>query len=201
MTKIKNFRIHLRSREIARWLKANHQIATTPEVEAAVGSAINRLKPLVQTAAIYTTLTRATAEKATPVALPGKSVAVSVIAASIGARLGEYRAQLDTAVDAMEPLFAAAVGEEALHQSVQFALRLLQDQAKEEECEMSGPVLSEDPTLLSPLTSLLGSRRIGIEVDAAIPLSPYARVAWSFWTPLVKQSARRGDSSRAKAAA
>ena len=63
MTKIKNFRITLRPRDMARWLKTNERLESTPALETSIGQAIKESKALIQPAALYTTLTRATAEK------------------------------------------------------------------------------------------------------------------------------------------
>ena len=90
MTKIKNFRIHLRPREIARWMKNEYQTPITPDLEAAIEGAIARLKTKIHPAAIYTTMTRATAEKATSIAFPDKSVAVSLVAVSVGSEFSAY---------------------------------------------------------------------------------------------------------------
>src|SRR6185312_15636501 len=89
MTKIKNFRISLRAREVGRWLKARH-----PEhFSAALGDGgIERFssdsKRWVRPAALYTTLTRAIVQKTLPpLALCAETVAVSVIAVTTGPAL------------------------------------------------------------------------------------------------------------------
>src|SRR3954465_10881189 len=84
VTKIKNFRIHLRSREIARTLKAQAKLQITPALEASIDHAINDSKRLLEPSAVYTTLTRSTAEKATSFPLADPEVAASVIAVTIG---------------------------------------------------------------------------------------------------------------------
>src|SRR5437762_6815581 len=89
MTKIKNFRIHLRPREVARLLKSQAKLQITPALEASIEHAINDAKRLLQPAAVYTTLTRHTAEKATSLLLADPEVSVSVIAVTIGPGLQE----------------------------------------------------------------------------------------------------------------
>ena len=79
MTKIKNFRVHLRPREITRWLKKERGLETTPELDAAVTAAIQDAKPWVTPAALYTTLMRQTAGKTTTVPLPPEAVALKSI--------------------------------------------------------------------------------------------------------------------------
>jgi hypothetical protein len=201
MTKIKNYRINLRPREIARSLKNEHQIATTPEIELAVDAAIKRWKALVHPAAVYTTLTRTTAEKATSIAFPDKTVAVSVLAATIGPDFSATQASIEGEGAPSEALLMAAVQHEALQQAVQFGIKLLQDQAKEEECELSQAVVAEDPKLVSGLGNLLGTSRIGINAEEGA-LPPHARLIWVFWSPVGKSSSRKADNaSKQKAAA
>src|SRR5688572_21820758 len=158
MTKIKNFRIHLRPRELARWLKKERGMETTPDLELTIEKASSDSKRSIETAAIYTTLTRAVAEKTTPLAFPDKAIAVSVIVVSIGPALETQR--LAAAGD--EESLAAALQHEALTQSLQFVIRLVQEQAKEEDCEMSLPPLAGETPVNVSLATLLGVQRIGI---------------------------------------
>jgi hypothetical protein len=192
MTKIKNFRITLRPRDMARWLKKERGMETTPELELAVEQLIKESKPWISPAAVYTTLTRQIAEKTTSLSFPNKSIAVSVVAISIGTALHEQR--LATPSDPIRDPLLAALEQEALAQAVQFAVRLIQDQAKEEDCEMSAPVTAEDVQTASALATLVGIQRIGINLDAvSSELPPHARVAWLFWTPVGKGSAKRPE--------
>ncbi len=49
MTKIKNFRIHLRPREIARWLKKERGLETTPDLEMTIEQGIKEANALDRT--------------------------------------------------------------------------------------------------------------------------------------------------------
>jgi len=206
MTKIKNFRLTPRPREMARWLKRERGLETTPELELALEQITKDAKQSIETAAIYTTLTRQVAEKTTPLAFPHKSIAVSIAAVSIGPALGTLREASHS--DALKESLLSALHQEALSQSLHFVVRLVQDQAKEEDCDMSPPVSIEDlpngqaglsagkqgPDLASSLAILLGVQRIGIALDASIPeIPPHVRVAWLFWTPIGKAANRRAE--------
>lgn len=196
MTKIKNFRIAVRPREIARWLKAHRPLQITRELEAAIEHAAAGAKGRIEPAALYTTLTRPVAEKATPVALPENAVALSLLAASIGPALEQERLKAEARKDTLREALWAGLQQEALTQAVQFAVRLIQEQAKEEDCEMSPPVSVNDMSLAASLAALLGVGRIGIEWKASDSLPPsYVRVAWAFWTPAAKKSSRPAVSS------
>src|SRR2546422_682363 len=116
MTKIRNFRITLRPREIARYLKNHAQMQMTPALEASVEHAISDSKRWLQPAAVYTTLTRATAQKTTALALPKEAVAASVVAVTIGSGLEQERLQAVLRQDTLQTALLAAVQEEALSQ-------------------------------------------------------------------------------------
>ena len=198
MTKIKNFKINLRPREIARWLKKERGVDSTPELELAIEQLMRESKLWIEPSAVYSTLTRAIAEKTTSLVFPDRSIAVSIIAVSVGPRLEEER--LSARAHPSREALLAALGQEALSQTLQFAIRLIQDQAKEEDCEMpaAGPLPAGgfDPSMVSSLATLVGIQRIGIEIDPSAPaLPPYARVAWLFWTPAGKGAAKRAEKA------
>jgi len=200
MTKIKNFRISLRSREIARLLKNREGIPTTPDLEASIEQAIKESKRFLETAALFTTLSKATAQKTTPLLLTGPATAVSLIAVTVGPKLEEERAAALAANESLRASLLAALQEEALHQSIQFAVKLISEQAKEEECDLSALSRAEDVSLLPPLAALLGIQRIGLPFDGNAPcLPPYARLIWTLWTPASKSSSRHSDASARQA--
>ena len=75
-------------------------------------------------------------------------------------------------------------------------MRLIAEQAKEEECDLSAPSQAEEISLLPPLAALLGIQRIGLPCDGQAPCLPsYSRLVWTLWTPAAKSSSRRGDAS------
>ena len=85
MTKIKNFRITLRVREVARLLKARQNgLPLDPAQEASLEPALAECRPLVAPASVYATMTRQTAVHAVPFELPKKAVALSAVCATIG---------------------------------------------------------------------------------------------------------------------
>jgi hypothetical protein len=207
MTKIKNFRIALRSREVARLLKSQAKLQITPELEASIDHSINDCKRLLQSAAVYTTLTRTTAEKATPLPLVDPAVAVSAIAVTIGSSLDEEIANVSERQETVQAALLSALREEALQQAVQFIMRLIEAQAKDEECEMSTPRDVTDGVLLASLGALLGTSRIGMDLSAEnASLPPHARLVWTVWSPkarvkaAAKAAATAVAESRAKTA-
>jgi len=202
MTKIKNFRIQLRSREVARLLKTQEKMQLNPALEESIEHAINDSKRLLAPAAIYTTLTRSTAEKATPLPLTDPCVAVSVVGVTLGPALEEEIASSGGGHDPLQTAILRALQIEALQQSVQFITRLIEAQAKEEECEMTPTREVTEDVLLSSLGPLLGLQRIGIDLDNNNPkLPPYARLVWMVWTPQVRVKTPARSAGRAEKAA
>ena len=202
MTKIKNFRINLRPREVARLLKNQAKLQITPALEASIEHAINDAKRAIQPAAVYTTLTRSTAEKATALPLADPAIAASVIAVTIGPVFENEIAAASEHQDLLQASLLGALRDEALHQAVQFIMRLIEDQAKEEECDMSAPRVVTDGVLLGSLGSLLGAARIGIHLQNEPPqLPPYARLVWTVWSPKVRAKAAAKPAGRAEKAA
>src|SRR5262249_15609568 len=132
-------------------------------------------KRLIQPAAVYTTLTRQIAEKTTTVQFLDKAIAVSVIAVSIGPGIELERA---SASEASRQALLSALQQEALGQAQQFVVRLVGEQAKEEDCTMTP--LASDASLVPALVALLGAGRIGVDSNGS-SLAPHARVAWLFW--------------------
>lgn len=191
MTKIKNFRVTLRPREMARWLKRERAVETTPELEVSLEQLAKESRQWVSPAAVYTTLTHQTAEKTTSIPLPKNAVALSIAVVSIGSAL---QGELARAGDPAREMLLSALFQESLSQSLAFTVRLLTEQARDEDCEVSPAVVVAEEKSAAALASLAGVARIGIDLDAAACALPsYVRVAYTFWTPIGKTSSRRAE--------
>jgi hypothetical protein len=192
LTKIKNFRITLRNREIARLLKAQG-LQITPALEASIEHAVQEYKSLIQPAAVFSSLNPAEANKIISSPLPENSVAVSFAAVTIGPQLSAAGAV--SGADPLQTSLLKSIEQEALHQAGQFVLRLIQDQAKEEECELT-QALDIEASFLPSLAGLLGIERIGMkagETSAVMPAG--SRILWTSWVPVVKTSPKKSPSA------
>jgi hypothetical protein len=201
MTKIKNFRINLRVREVARLLKARQNgIPLDPEQEASLEPALVQCRGLLAPASLYATMTRQTAVNAVPFELPKKCVALSAICVTIGPGLMELRQQAEAEGHAARAILLSCIEQEALQQSMTFALRLVQDQAKKEDCLLSDPEECREGDTRKKLATLLALERIGLtlaEPDAALPL--YARLVYAVWMPASKTPAAKKTPSKSRA--
>jgi len=197
MTKIKNFRITLRSREVLRTLRILEGDSFDPSWESCIEADLSPLKALVKPAAIYATLTQSTAVKATPLELPKKAVALSVLVVSVGTELAQSRLLSDAEGDARRVRLLNAVEKEALDQSVAFVMRLLQNQAKEEDCELADLHTPEQLQTAQKLTTLLGIERIGLsDLSEESPLPTSARLHYVLWMPAGKATKSTKSASK-----
>ena len=197
MTKIKNFRITLRGREVARLLKAKIGMPLDPTQEASIEPALAECRARLKPASLYATLTRQTAVNAVPFELPGKAVALSVIGVTIGSGIGDLRQTVDANDQARADLLQA-IEQEALQQAAAFALRLVQDQAKKEDCELTDAQDCQETETRQKLATLLDLGRINLalgESDAAVPA--HARLLYTVWLPTGKSAAKKPSSKPA----
>ena len=174
MTKIKNFRISIRAREVARQLRHLGQDVSDPEILVRVEERLIALRPLAEPAAMYATLPKGEAMTQTTVALPKKAVALSLVAISVGTRLAAAR---DAAGTPEEALFVTAVEQEAKAQALGFTLRLIQNQATAEDCELAD-VQTPEPSQIQTLYSLLSLDRIGLPAETWPGYADARVVAW-----------------------
>lgn len=199
MTKIKNFRITLRGREVARLLKAKIGMPLDPAQEASIEPALAECRARLKPASLYATLTRQTAVNAVPFELPGKAVALSVIGVTIGPGIGDLWQAVDLPAGRQARIdLLQAIEQEALQQAAAFALRLVQDQAKKEDCELTDAQDCQETETRQKLATLLDLGRINLalgESDAAVPA--HARLLYTVWLPTGKSAAKKPSSKPA----
>lgn len=187
MKKIKKFKIHFRPREVARMLKATaHLTDVTPQIEEAILRETARLAPLVSTAALYETATKEKLPLVLAATPPERWVAASAFLVTIGSAVeDEIRAarQRDETLVA-HMLHAIAV--EGLDQAANFVGRLIADEAKDQDCEISRQQVMPAGAQ-EALFELVPGDRIGVASaggDAFAPL--YSSGGLVYWLPLKK---------------
>jgi hypothetical protein len=81
-----------------------------------------------------------------------------------------------------------ALAEEAADLAMNFGYKLLADDAKTDDCELTEPLAILSEPLLSETLELLQAEQEGIVVDQASHLTPrFTRVALVAWTPIAKR--------------
>lgn len=119
-----------------------------------------------------------------------KAVAVTAIVATAGTTVEENISDLILKGETARSQVLSAIGEEAADLSFAFIHRLLQDEAKSDECETLEPITIEDKTLLGEVLNLLDAGQEGISLDNAGHLAPrFTRVAAVGWWPIKKKRA------------
>jgi hypothetical protein len=197
MKKIKKFRVQSRSSAVLRSLKAlTGDTRLTPELEKAVEQEINNAQDLYSTAALYSTYNTEQSPAWAGTLWESKNengarpVALTLFAATVGPALER---ELASSIDRGENLrsqILTCLGEEAADQASNFIYRLLQEEAKQESCELSdrrAPETEQQRELLS----ILEADKIPVVLDDKGHLTPrFSRAGYILWWPPAKQ--RRG---------
>lgn len=191
LTKIKNFRISLRPRDVAREWKQLRGAPLSPEEESRLEPALSRVKTLMKPASVYLTLTRQTAVSMLPLELPAKAVAISVAAVTIG---GAMREALSSEFSGEEALLFAAIEKHAVEQASAFALRLIQDQSRGEECELLEPHHLQEAEVRQKACTMLQTPRVGIRPEGEP--QPFERLWSVVWMPMARSNIRKSAKPR-----
>ena len=194
MKKIRCFKLKLRPREVVRTLKNTQAIAeVTPQIEAAVSREIERLSPLCEPAAVYETVRRDAVTIDFGLDIPKECVAVSMYAVTIGAGVEEEVRTAQQHNEALIEHLVHAVALEALEQSAQFVFRLIREEAREDECELSARQRIQPPAIVAAILSAVAADKIAITMapDAPAPTPRYSSCGVILWLPVKKAASRR----------
>ncbi|MGA2090508.1 MAG: hypothetical protein ABSH12_03480 [Endomicrobiales bacterium] len=188
MKKIKKFKIHFRSREIARMLKATAQLTeVTPQLEEAILREAARLTPLVMTAAMYETQAKEKFPAALVSAPPNSWVAASAYIVTIGTVFEEEIRAARQRDEVMVTNILHAIAVEGLDQAANFVFRLIIDEAKDQDCEISRQQMIPSAAW-DALFALVPGDKIGVSragTDAFLPL--YSSCGMVYWQPVKKK--------------
>jgi hypothetical protein len=190
MNKIKNYKINLRQACILRILKNTTQVSQiTPQLEEAVTNEIARVQAAAVPAAGFVTLMR----DKVPAELAGNAlanwVAATLYLVTIGSRIESEIAEARSRGESILGNILHASAMEALEQSVNFIYRLVTDEAKDEECELSSrDALTLDETASARFVQLIDPEKIGVSSIAGDNRTPaYTACGIIYWTPVKKR--------------
>ncbi|MCB4756231.1 MAG: hypothetical protein LHV69_04250 [Elusimicrobia bacterium] len=117
-----------------------------------------------------------------------KAIAVSALIATIGPAPEDYLSELLMSGETTRSLLITALSEESADLSLQFLFKLLAEDAKADDCDVSEPLIVVDPNLLAETLVLTGAEQEGIHLDAAAHLTPrFTHVALAGWLPISKK--------------
>ncbi len=117
-----------------------------------------------------------------------KAIAVSAVAATVGSQLEEKIAELLMKGETNRAHALAAIGEESADLAFNFVFRLLTEDAKSDDCEVSDPLPCPDPVDRQEALTLLEAGQEGIGLDTAGHLTPrFTRINLVAWWPASKK--------------
>ncbi len=195
--KIKRYKISVRPHGVLRHLKKKVEPASDwSEVEQKINEEIARVNPLIVPSAIYNSFSKGETPEFLKESWKGaskKSLSLSLLLVNIGVGLENEIQKRQSENDPFSVALLEAIGQESLDESLKFVLKLLNEEAKSESCEVTGP-LPVEPSLLNTLLPFLESHKADIVVNENGQIVPlYTSASYCFWDPLPKG---RSASSR-----
>ena len=189
MKKIKNFKINIRPREISRILKKFLDVKELDiEAEEAVQRACYFYGHTIKPAVVYDTFSKESSDFNFDFSdFKEKWIAVSPFVLTIGSGLkDEFEKQIDI-FGHLTTKIVSAISADTLEQSKNFVQRLIAEEAKQEQCELSRAVeLSEDNS--AKIASLLPLEKINVSIDEQNKFSPsYTVAGFYYWLPVKKR--------------
>ena len=189
--KIKKYKISLRPSFVLRNLKKKVSPEFSKEtLEEKIKEETKRIQELIQPSSVYDSFSRdETPEFIKPLWAnsSSKSLSLSVAATTIGPSLDQEISQARAENKQFKADLIAASASEGLEQSLNFIMKLLNEEAKSEGCECSPPWVVESTSIKNCL-ELLQTSRIDIQINSDGMLSPlYSNLSYCFWNPLPKK--------------
>jgi hypothetical protein len=191
--KVKKFRIKPRLPVVGRWLKSFLSAKKIPvELEESLPLEIQSVTSQLVPSALYQTWTQGEIPAVLDNVLEAngwdKAISVSVVVATVGSQLEEKIAELLMKGETNRSQVLAAIGEESADLAFHFIFRLLTDDAKSDDCEVSEPLPLTDKDVLQESLQLLEASQEGVGLDSAGHLSPrFTRVSLVAWWPASKK--------------
>lgn len=192
MKKIKKFKITLRTREITRLLKATSELKEiTPQLEEAVQSETINIQKIVSPAAICETFFKDKFPQELLVSPPDNWVAASVYLVTVGTDIEKLKNEAHARGENILSQIIHSAGLEALEQSAAFVQRLIVDEAKDENCELSDRKRLNTPEFYTNLFASLPGDKIGVKITENNLLDPlYSSGGIIYWMPLKKKGSK-----------
>ncbi len=191
--KVKKFRIRPRLSTVARILKSIMSVKQLPaELESTLPAEIEAFMPKMMPTAFYQTWSRDEIPSSLQDILKEiggkKVVAVSTLVATIGDEPEDVLSTMLMNGESQRSQIATAVCEESADLCLNFLLRLLIEEAQDDDCEVSDPIIVESGALLAETLALVEAEQEGVTIDTAFHLSPrFTRVALVVWYPAARK--------------
>lgn len=188
--KIKKYKIAIRPSFVQRAAKKKLDTGLDPEsLERAVQTEIEKISTMIVPSAIYNTFSRTgTPEPLTPLwqNVPNHSLSISLIIATIGMEIEKEIANVRAQNKHQRSVILDSIAHEALEQSLNFVLKLLLEESKEEDCELS-PYLPVESSHLKSTLEILESQKADVSLsDQGIITPAFSTISYCFWNSTSK---------------
>jgi len=186
MRKVKNFRVNLRAKEISRLLKGFINTAElAEEIEKSIPQYCYFYCKFIVPSLVYETFSKDVFLFDCSEDVPPKWIAKSVFFVTLGNNLYEEYEKNKEAFGEYTEKIVSAIATGALEESKKFARKLILNEAREENCELSEN-LSISKDLCESAANNIPINKIGMSVESG-KLNPcYSSCGLFYWVPLKK---------------
>jgi len=192
MQKIKKFKISLAPASVRKNFKVLAGIERlTPEEEDRLSREYENSRSWLSPAAVFETFRSDRWPAFLTVSMePLRPVAASVLVATIGPQVEEQIGR-EASPSVPHAIMLAALAEEGAESAADFVSRLITEEAKKEDCELTVREELTDPAKIELALKGLCAERIGVTLKAPGVLSPrFTRVASLLWIPRMTKKRR-----------
>ena len=180
--KIKKFNINLRKSRIYRDLK--QKIDVTQEIEEAVEKNIEEVKNIIFPASIFKTFSFKELDKEIidRINISKNTLAVTFSGVTIGFEIEEKIKESEIKKENIKKLILESISKEALEQSSNFIYKIIEEEAKKDNCEIS--IKAEIPLeLRGILRSILELEKVNIKIEENKVFPKYTIFEYFVWKP------------------
>jgi len=172
-----------------RLLKSTSHIPEiTPEIEDEIHRQSRRMNGIISLAALYETFPREKFPKELAIDPPEQWVAASVYISTIGEEAQNEILTVQKSGEQLEGQILHSIALESLEQSGNFVRRLIEDEAKDEACELSRQKTVAGDEAWEKLFEFLPGEKIGVSFLGGDRFAPmYSTGGIFYWSPLKKR--------------
>lgn len=189
MKKIKKFKINIRIRETMRLLKSTARLSEiTSEIEDEIHRQSRRMSSIIAPAALYDTLPKDKFPQELIIEPPEQWVAASFFLATIGDSAQKEILAAQNSGDQLLGQILHSIALESLEQSGNFVRRLIEDESKQDTCELSRQKNVGTEAAWKKFLELLPGDKIGVNFLGGERFEPmYSTGGIFYWVPLKKR--------------
>ncbi|MBN1621183.1 MAG: hypothetical protein JW871_01165 [Endomicrobiales bacterium] len=192
MRKIKKYKINLRTRNIQQLLKTISKVSEiTPQIEEAVKREKDHADRIISSAAIYDTVDREKVNFDLGIEMPENWVAATFYLVTIGSEIEREIRDVQSTEENILAKILHSIGLDALDQSANFITKLINEEAKQEDCTLTNQYKLTSFAVLDNVFKIIDSEKIGVKLKNNKTFEPqYSSCGVIFWVPIKKHAKR-----------